>query len=177
MSLESSFQEVRFGPNRRRYAVALAGSAAFVVLGVALTLYSRDRGAAERMGTWISCALAITFFGLCGAFAAVRLFDRRPAIILTGEKLINNSAALQINEVLWSEMAYAEIIPSTNQRFLIIHLKDPETVLARQSTVVSKAQGANMSMYGSPILIAGSVLNASLEDLLVLVSERIRTAG
>lgn len=177
MSLESPFSEIAVSANKSRYVVVTVGSILFVCAGIAIVAYPLRYEGHGGVASWLVAALTVGFFGLCAAFAAFKIFDRRPAIVLTPDKLINNSAALQIREILWSEVAYAELVSSMNQRFLVIHLKDPESVLARQSDVVRKTQGTNMALFGSPVLIAGSVLTVSLENLLVMVNERIRSSG
>jgi hypothetical protein len=60
-----------------------------------------------------------------------------------------------------------------NQRFLILYPRDPEGMLARQPPLVRRLQAFNQKLVGSPIVIAGSFLGCSLEDLSAKISERL----
>jgi hypothetical protein len=59
------------------------------------------------------------------------------------------------------------------QRFVRILVKDAEALLAREHGVSRRLHGANTWLYGTPILISGSVLGASLDELLLKISERL----
>lgn len=165
--------DVKIPGSRFKFLLVVIVSIIAVAIAIAVLLHPSESDR-ERGFRMISGSLGILFFGAAGVFAAYKAIDPGPALILTADKLINRSSVLQIPEVSWSEISHAEIVPFLNQRVLIVHLRDPEAVLNRQSPAVQQVQFGNIHLLGSPIVIAGSILSVSLETVLEMINERIR---
>jgi hypothetical protein len=168
--------ELEVPVHRTKTALIFLGALAFVFLGIAIIILP-PKNAGDRPGSIVSGGLAVCFFGMCAVAAARRLLDRRPALVLTPDRLINSSSVAQIAEVPWSEVSGAEIIQFGRHRFLALWLKNAEAMLGKEKAPVRLIQGANKSLVGSPVVIAGSIIGISLEDLLHEVKKRIRRTG
>jgi hypothetical protein len=81
------------------------------------------------------------FFGLCGVYAIVKLFDRRPGLILDHEGIVGA------------------------QSFLTIDVRDPRRFVERGGALRRLLNRANVGIVGSAINISTIGLAISREEL------------
>jgi len=164
--------DVEIGANRARWVAAMLGGLLMVALSVA-PFVNRHTDLPRPLG-YAGGAVGILFFGMCTLFAAQRSFDRRPALVLTGDRLINRSSMFAIPEVPWREVTGTETRLLHGHMFLLLHLRDTERVLAVQRPAVRIAQRMNLALMGSVVIVAGMAVTCPLADLQARIEARLR---
>ncbi len=160
--------------SRRKTALLLAGGLLLVAAGAwLLSPYApppRARGffsTPERVK--VLGLFAVVLFGAAAAFAARKLFDRRPALELGPAGLLARSSALAVGLVPWSDIAGFKVFEVRGQRMIVVLVHDPAPYLARGGPLARAMRRANAAMCGSPITFASSSMRIDFDRLLELV--------
>lgn len=148
---------------RGRFALVLCGSLAFVGLGIYLL---------QTDGARIAAYFAIAFFGMASCYAISRMLTKRPILTIDAEGLHDRGSALAFGRVAWEDVEHVEVQTHGRQRFVSIHLKDPEALLAKLPPLRRKIVQMQQNMGLASINIPASVLPMPAEDLAALLAER-----
>jgi hypothetical protein len=150
-------------------AVALV-SAGFVVVGTWILLHAREealRGAAIGLAS-------IAFFGFCGGYAVWRLIRRTPALVISGQGIVDNASALRVGFMGWNEIADLREYRLGNQVFLGIVPANLDALLAKQPAWKRGAIRANLRLGAAPVNIPQVVLPMKVSDLIDEIEARFR---
>ncbi|MCC9306256.1 hypothetical protein LN042_03880 [Kitasatospora sp. RB6PN24] len=146
--------------DKRRVALMLLGSVAFVVLGVVLLTW---HGSVKAV---IGGALAVPFFGLCAVLYTIRLTKGRPELVIDHAGLEH----VQLGRIGWQEIAGVRIrevtVRGARQRFIELLLHDPAGYLARAPRMVKMTASGNRSLGFGPASISANTLPVGLEEVL-----------
>ncbi|MBS1581800.1 MAG: hypothetical protein JST66_06315 [Bacteroidetes bacterium] len=112
------------------------------------------------------------FFSLLAVQAAVRLFDRRPGLIVDTLGLHDRTTMFGYVHVPWSHLAGIHEVRVKKVRLLAVRLKDPAAFLGRWRGWKRWSFQWNMDHHGSPVIISANTLACSFDEL-----ERIVRAG
>ena len=115
--------------------------------------------------------LAITLFGLTGAFGIKKFFDKKPGLIFNRTGIVDNSSGVSAGLIPWSEIDGAEIFEMHKQMMLIIKVRDPQKYIVRGGRLKQMLNKANYKMCGSPIAVTSNTLKISFEELLSLFKQ------
>lgn len=160
--------------SRRKIILLGLGSCAFVAIGI--WILSLDDAIIRAMGRnpifihGVGVG-SVVFFGLCGIFAFVKLFDRKPGLIFDAAGIVDNASGVSAGLIPWSEIIGAKTFSMRGQKFLIIELKEPEEYLGRGNWLKQLAVYANYKMCGSPITISATALKTGFSELLSLFNQ------
>ncbi len=152
------------------------GAVAFVALGTwILTL---DAEVIDNVGKFNNPKVvygigiaSIVFFSLCGIIGISKLFDKSPGLVLSSKGLLDNSSWLSAGLVPWFEVVEIGEYIIQNQKFVSIHVKNPERYVDSNNILIRMANRANMKMCGTPINISANGLKISHEDLFSVIQE------
>lgn len=122
-------------------------------------------------------AAGILFCALSGLFAARRLFDPTPGLVLDAEGLIDNSSVIGAGRVRWDEITEIRVTKSGPQRFLTVLVDDPQKFIDRGGSLRRKVYEANHRKAGSPVNITTRTLRIPLEELVAKTSEFYQRYG
>jgi hypothetical protein len=112
------------------------------------------------------------FFGCCGFYLFIKIFDKSPGLILTKNGLIDNSNAFKIGFIPWEDVMNIQRMHTYNQRFISIAVKDPQKYIDRQrSNFKKKLMKLNLKLYGSVIGINSNLLKCDFERLYTLIQD------
>jgi hypothetical protein len=70
----------------------------------------------------------VLFFGWWVLYAARKLFDPAPGLVVDDEGLVDNSSALAAGRMPWADIADIRMVKVQRQRFLAIELHDPRQI-------------------------------------------------
>lgn len=162
--------------SKGKIALLLLGSVGFVVLS--LWLWSvADTQALASLFLRLLAVSGIAFFGLCGIFACIKLFDGRPGLIIDDEGIVDNSSAAAVGRIPWNEITGIRVSEISGHLILTIDVIDPQKYLKRSHFLVRIMNAGSVSMVGSPINISVNGLNVNfdeLEQILTAAFERYR---
>ncbi len=113
----------------------------------------------------------IVFFGLAGLYAARKLFDKKPGLVLSPSGILDNSSAVSAGLLPWNEITGTEVVRIQKHKLLVITVKDPERYIERGGRLRRALNRANYRMVGSPISISSNALRISFDELVALVRQ------
>ena len=118
--------------------------------------------------------LAILFFGFCGLFAARKLQDRKPGLIISEEGITDNSSAVPAGLVPWEDITEVKEAGAMDRRYIVLMLRNPEEYLNRHKGIKKSFVAANLKTYGSPVAISANGLKCSNKELKETLLENFR---
>jgi hypothetical protein len=168
--------------SKKKLFLVIIGACVFVALGIWFCLLddayiqSQQRFNDPMYVRGIGLA-SIIFFGLCGIFAFIKLFDKKPGLIFSSAGLIDNASGVAAGLIPWSEVVSSEVFEIQKQKMLIIKVKNPKHYIDRGNAFKRMLNNANHKMCGSPIAISSNALKISFPELLSLFSQYQRKYG
>src|SRR5882762_8929967 len=137
-------------PNRGKMFFMVLGSAAFVAIGI--FLWTRDN---PPIKIRMVAVAAIVFFGAACCYGLYRVLRPEPALVINHFGIFDATTALGWGLISWEEIESISIAEMTigltsRQRFVAIHLKDPEVFLQRQSFFKARMLKMNTGLVGTP---------------------------
>jgi hypothetical protein len=119
-------------------------------------------------GVAIAC---LSFFGICGIYGCIKVFDSSPGLIIDNQGIVDNSSAVSAGRVPWDEIIALRISEIAGQRFLTIEVTEPEKYIERCGVLLRMLNSANTKMMGSPINISSNSLKVNVDELVRLLTE------
>lgn len=162
--------------NKTRLFFAFLTSMIFVALG----FYILDRPFKPLPGLEnVIGAVSIVFFGTLCVFTFLFLLDNKPAIIVNETGITDYSTAIGVGHIKWEDITHFSIRKVFNQRFIIVHVKNPELYINKVSGTKKWLRKRNNTMYGSPISIPENNVKHGFDDLynLLLLEWEIRNGN
>ena len=147
----------------------LLGCMGFVAAGILMIYLARSEPVADAFFLNAIGFLSIGFFGLCGSYPFIKLFDTQPGLILDSIGIVDRSSGVAVGRVAWHDIRAISAIHVVGQSFLTLHLKNPQQYLQRGNFVQRQAHKLNYRFYGSPVQIAAGTLKISFGELMNLV--------
>ena len=160
--------------SKSKIVLIALGAAIFVALGVALLLIAREQAPAKALYIQLAGLASILFFGLVLIFAAGKVFDTQPGLIVSSEGIQDNSSGVAAGMIPWAEIRGLATASVHSQRFLTILVSEPEKYVERGGILKRIANRANLKYYGSPVQISANSLKIKFDDLVALVEHRYR---
>lgn len=118
--------------------------------------------------------LGISFFGLIAVLLFKKIFNSKPGILINSAGITDNSSALSAGFIPWEDISAIESKRITNQKFIIIILKNPENYLEKiQNKFKQRAMQMNYKMSNSPINISANSLKISFDDLYEVLNKAL----
>ena len=172
--------------SRTKLVLSILGSCAFVAAGAWLLSFDASKIRSGRSFNfffrepWVVYGVglaAILFFGLCGLYAFVKLFDKRPGLILNSSGIVDNASGVAAGFIPWAEVLGSGVYEVQKQKMLIIGVRDPQKYLDRGGAVKRSLNKANAKMVGSPISIPSVALKINFAELVSLFERYHRKYG
>jgi hypothetical protein len=178
-----SSQRIEIPLSKGKIAFLLMGSIAFVAIGVWMWMIA---DVPDRALPWFArspwivkgvAAVTMCFFGACCVFAAYKMLDGKPGLVIDGQGIIDNSSGVAAGRIAWNDITGFRVTEVTGQRFLTIDVLDPDKYLAQCTSLARMMNVASAKMTGSPVNISASTLKVSLDELERLLSDAARKYG
>lgn len=115
-------------------------------------------------------AVGIVFCALTALYAARRLFDPTPGLVLDAEGLADHSNYIAAGRVRWDEIKEIRVTRAAGQRFLTVMVDDPRKFIERGSFLRRKVAEANFRKAGSPINVTARTLRIPFDELVAKTS-------
>ncbi len=113
--------------------------------------------------TGLAC---IVFFGIMGFFIFNIMGDKSPGLVISDEGVFDNSSALSVGLVLWTDILEIKETKFVNQTFISLIVKNPQVYIDRQTNVIKGVlMQKNFDTYGTAIAISANGLNCGYQEL------------
>ena len=107
------------------------------------------------------------FFGLGVALFAIKIFNKKPGLILNKDGITDQTSAIGIGLIQWSDIKNIYLEKVSEHPFIMIEVKNPQQYLQKQKNPIARrAMEINMQLYKTPLHINISLLNINAADLL-----------
>ena len=154
--------------NKMKIFLLTIGAAGFVVVGVLLVLTPVVQNIFGAIIAWAVALADIAFFGMCGIYGLIKLFDSKPGLVISREGIFDNSSAMAGGMIPWGTICSIASSGTQSQMSLIVIVADPEEFMGRQNSFKRFWMKCNYKFYGSPIHISTIALKRvdNLEGLI-----------
>ncbi len=145
--------ELLIYPARRRLMLWAMLGLVFALGGIWMlgwaepTSFIRSEALIKAMG-----AFATLFFGAGTIFLLTRASSRRPVVVLNDEGITSRETAYQLPFIRWDEITGVSIEEELGHRRLRFELRDPEAVIQRCGSSISRSFHSRMLQSGRSIL-------------------------
>lgn len=113
----------------------------------------------------IFSVFGIIFFGFCGFYYMMKLFDKKPGLVIYDEGIIDNSSAISPGLIKWQDIIDIFITEINNQKFLTFEIKNPDELVSKQRGLKKILMTINKNYFRSPIHISSSILDCDFQEL------------
>jgi hypothetical protein len=162
--------EVAIYLSKGKTLLLLFGAAAFIVLSLWIWSIADNQKRFPPFYLKSLSVVGVSFFGMCGVYGCFKAFDNRPGLIVDSTGFIDNSSAVAVGRVLWSEVTAVNVSEVSGQRFVTVMVAEPEQFNRRCGPLIRMLHSVNMRMTGSPINISANPLQISFEGLFALLA-------
>ncbi len=175
----TSQKEMVIELSKGKLFLQIFGCFAFVALGIwMLTLDSAAIESLQRynnpMLIYFIGAVSIICFGLFGAIGFKSMFDKGPGLILSHDGFTDHASGISVGSIQWSDVVEIAQCQIGKQKFVSIHVEDPEKYLNRGSFLKKMVNRSNLKTYGTPIIISANTLKTTHAALLSSFEEYFR---
>lgn len=109
----------------------------------------------------------LVFFGLGVALFAIKIFNKKPGLILNKDGITDQTSAIGIGIIQWTDIKSIYLEKVSEQSFIMIEVKNPQQYLQKQKNPIARrAMEINMQLYKTPLHINVSLLTINATDLL-----------
>lgn len=151
-------------PNRARLSRIAVGALMFVAAGV--WFVARWANGTEGVMVAVLGLASISFFGLCGIYAFMRIVRRTPALVVDDRGITDNASAIGVGFIAWSEIEEMREYRFMNQTFMGVVPRDLEALLDRQPRWKRLVIRVNQLLGTLPVNIPQVILPMPISDLL-----------
>jgi len=161
-------EERVFAPSKNKLSLMLLGSLMFVVAGCWMLL--------NPFPFYITLLafICIFFFSFCGIFAARKWFDSSPGLVVNAAGITDNSRALSVGLIPWSDITEIAEYEIQNQKMISIKVQNPADYASRAGKLMRMINTANIKMSGTPINISANSLKIQHAELSSLIHDYFR---
>ena len=156
--------------SQTKIALLFVGSGACVAVSLWLWDHADKIPHQNPLYVEVVAIAGMGFFGLCGLYAVLRLFDTAPGLIVDAEGIVDNSSGVSAGRIPWSDISGFKIRSVQRQRFLTIEVHNAETYVRKANLLKRPLVALNMKYFGGPIQISANTLKIDFDRLIEVVT-------
>ena len=118
--------------------------------------------------------LSIGFFGMCGIYGLIKLFDTKPGLIIGERGIFDNSSAIGGGLINWEDIEGFEIEQVNRAQFLLVFVNNPDIYLDRVNFFKRLWMNMNKKIYGTPLCISATSLKCNFDELITILRNRLK---
>jgi hypothetical protein len=159
--------------NRKRFPIAMIWGIAFVVLLVFLIIRTPLYFNADeyfQKFNWIMFYIGLLFWALLitslsAADYLKTVFDKNAQLSISEAGIDDNLSIFSLGSIDWSDITEIEIKNSLRFQYLVIELRDPESLIRKQNIFKRRTLKSFLRRFGSPVVISQKRVNFDLKKL------------
>jgi hypothetical protein len=159
-------------PKKGKMILYGIGCLIFVVLGGILFWIGLSEGGSDSLKFLLIGGIAFLFFGLCMIYWVKSMIKVKPALIINGDGIIDQSTYIAPGLIKWEEIEDIDFVQFGGQTYLGIFTKDPDLIINRTNSFKSMLNKMNRGLLPSQVNIPVKILNCSAEELVEAVSKQ-----
>jgi hypothetical protein len=112
----------------------------------------------------------LVFCSSAWVYIPVKLFDKKPGLILDENGIYDNSSVVSVGLILWKDIESIRIEKIKSTKILIVNVHNPEKYIDRSNRFKKVLLNLNTKLYGTPLTIGLAGLKYNFERLEKLIS-------
>ena len=175
--MSNNNQTIEIPFSKTKIVLLTFGCSAFVFTSLWLWSIANTQTHYAPIRLQIISVLGISFFGLGGIVSLIKLFDKRPGLIIDNEGLHDNSGVSKGRLIPWKHITHFDIAQIKQTRLLLIFVDNVDEVINRESMWKQKIMKLTNNMYGTPVSISSGTLKCDFDALVKMVTEKHQSIG
>ena len=161
--------------SKTKLLLVTGASILFIVLGYFLFATIADQQT-ERSPTFVKGVgiAGILIFGVIGIYGVKKLFDKTIGLTIDENGIFDNTNALSVGLIRWTDIIRIEAAQVSSSKFLLIHVKNPEKYIENTKGVKRILMGDNNRTHGTPLTITSNTLKCKFSDLEKLINDKFK---
>jgi hypothetical protein len=172
MSLEQNDKMV-IPLSKTKLTLLLFGSLAFVAGSIWIWSIADTQNRYDPLFMKGVALVGICFSGLCGLYWCIKIFDRKPGLVIDAEGIVDNSSLTAAGRIPWEDIVGFKIYWVAGQKLLAIEVRDPQKYVKRGGTFKRMWNTANTKRAGSPIIITSNALQIEFDRLVSILTQSL----
>ena len=111
------------------------------------------------------------FFGILSILLFIKLFDKKPGLIIDKEGVTDNTNSSSVGLIRWSEITGITTKKIASTQFILLQVKNPEEYISKAGRLKKLSLRQNLNSYGTPITLTSVGLNCTFSELERLILE------
>ena len=165
--------------NKKKLGFYLLLSVALVALGVWMAVEApvmkEDDLFSDPTVVRVIGFVCIALFS-AGIYIFVRkLLDKAPGLVISPEGVSYYYGMSKTSVVRWEDIIRFDVSEVSRQKMIMVQVKNPQDYVKPQTNaLLRKLSQGNISMYGTPVVIAAGPLQIKTDDLILLLETRLK---
>lgn len=172
MSLKRN-DEIVIPLSKAKVALLLFGALAFVAVSIWIWSIADTQNRLNPLFVKGVALAGISFFGLCGLYSCIKMFDNKPGLVIDAQGIVDNSSAVAAGRIPWDDIVGVKVYSIAGQKVLVIEVLDPQKYVERGSAFKRMLNAANTNTIGSPISITSNTLQIQFDELVNILTESL----
>ena len=165
----SQTNQIVIGLSKPKLLFMIIGSTGFVLLGYWIILIAINKPQYQNIIIWVVSISSILFFGMCGLYGLIKLFDQKAGLIIDRHGIHDNSSAVAVGLIKWQDIEGFETIKVKSTRFLLIHVRNPDVYVQQVNPAKRCWIKFNEQFYGTPLSLSSTSLNIRFDELISII--------
>lgn len=115
--------------------------------------------------------IGVVFFGAIMITLFIKLFDKKPGLIIDNEGITDNSNYSSVGLIRWPEIIGIETKKVYSTRFIILQVNNPDDYIRKNRGLKKMLLKQNLAKYGTPITLTSGGLDSTFDELERLISD------
>lgn len=176
--IEDTYEDLVIPLGKTKIVLTVLGAFAFVVIGGWLVVLADAEPFPKRVLVKAVGIAGIAFFGLVFIFAFKKAFDRSPGMIVSSKGIFDNSSVMAHRFLVpWDQITGFSIVAIQGQRFLTVHILNPERYMNDPRFLHRIAIRANNKYFGSPVQLAANGLKTDFDEMVAVIERYFARYG
>ncbi len=163
--MDTNPEQLSIPLSKSKIVLLTLGSIAFVAGGFWIWSVADSQTRHSPEFARIISVACVVFFGLCGIYGLIKLFDRKPGLIVSKRGVFDNSSAVNAGWIDWEDIYGFEVSQIQLTKFLVIVVDDPSKYLRGMNPIKKLMMKMNSGIVGSPITISSNSLSCDFAEL------------
>lgn len=179
MELDHNSERIEIPLSKLKLTITLIGAIAFVAAGIWFVINPEAIAASAHNRRPVGFILglgvvSILFFGTCAFFIAIKLFDKKPGLIIDNTGIYINNFS-KMTYIAWNEISDLGERRVKSTRFLMVYLHNPEAYIQKETKYFKRMlMSANHKAYNSPVSITANGLKCKFDELYSLIEHKLK---
>ncbi len=157
--------------SKKKNVLLVLGSLLFVALGFFLLMIPEEEYGPSLFSK-VAAYSCIVLFGLCAIVGVMKLFDKKPGLVINDKGIFDNSSGVSVGLIPWSTIMFIRVSEIVSSKFILIGVANAEKIMSEQNIFKKFMLKSTNKIYGTPVSLNPTALQVKLEELENILLEK-----